>query len=103
MCVHVTVSRIFLVPSGHIKHLSSYFPLGDLCFCMLILSGFADACLLTECFFLFQELELDKFVTHEVNFEDINKAFDLLLEGKSLRCVIWMDKQASKSEGVCTS
>lgn len=38
------------------------------------------------------ELELDKFVTHEVNFEDINKAFDLLLEGKSLRCVIWMDK-----------
>lgn len=50
-----------------------------------------------------KELELDKFVTHEVNFEDINKAFDLLLEGKSLRCVIWMDKQASKSEGVCTS
>lgn len=54
-------------------------------------------------FFLFQELELDKFVTHEVNFEDINKAFDLLLEGKSLRCVIWMDKKASKSEGVCIS
>lgn len=39
-----------------------------------------------------KELELDKFVTHEVGFEDINKAFDLLLEGKSLRCVIWMDK-----------
>ncbi|KAL3505460.1 hypothetical protein ACH5RR_035301 [Cinchona calisaya] len=42
--------------------------------------------------YLDKELELDKFVTHEVNFEDINKAFDLLLEGKSLRCVIWMDK-----------
>ncbi|KAH6782782.1 Zinc-binding alcohol dehydrogenase family protein, partial [Perilla frutescens var. frutescens] len=40
-----------------------------------------------------KELELDKFVTHEVGFEDINKAFDLLHEGKSLRCVIWMDKQ----------
>jgi len=54
LCVHVTVSRIFLVPSGHIKHLSSYFPLGDLCFGMLILSGFADACLLTKCFFSFR-------------------------------------------------
>ncbi|XP_022880313.1 alcohol dehydrogenase-like 7 [Olea europaea var. sylvestris] len=39
-----------------------------------------------------KELQLDEFVTHEVGFEDINKAFDLLLEGKSLRCVIWMDK-----------
>ncbi|GFQ06881.1 alcohol dehydrogenase-like 7 [Phtheirospermum japonicum] len=38
------------------------------------------------------ELELDKFVTHEIGFQDINKAFDLLLEGKSLRCVICMDK-----------
>nr|XP_043613647.1 alcohol dehydrogenase-like 7 [Erigeron canadensis] len=42
--------------------------------------------------YLNKELELDKFVTHEVEFEDINKAFDLLLEGKSLRCVIWMNK-----------
>ncbi|XP_047983079.1 alcohol dehydrogenase-like 7 [Salvia hispanica] len=39
-----------------------------------------------------KELELDKFVTHEVGFEEINKAFDLLHQGKSLRCVIWMDK-----------
>ncbi|CAH9145321.1 unnamed protein product [Cuscuta epithymum] len=38
------------------------------------------------------ELQLDAFVTHEVNFEDINTAFDLLLQGKSVRCVIWMDK-----------
>lgn len=43
-------------------------------------------------FMLVQELELDKFVTHEVGFGDINKAFDLLHQGKSLRCVIWMDK-----------
>ncbi|XP_057469969.1 alcohol dehydrogenase-like 7 isoform X2 [Actinidia eriantha] len=39
-----------------------------------------------------KELQLDEFVTHEVSFEDINKAFDLLLEGQSLRCVIWMNK-----------
>ncbi|KAI4336721.1 hypothetical protein L6164_015212 [Bauhinia variegata] len=38
-----------------------------------------------------KELQLDEFVTHEVKFKDINKAFDLLIEGKSLRCVIWMD------------
>ncbi|KAL5557772.1 hypothetical protein UlMin_033983 [Ulmus minor] len=39
-----------------------------------------------------KELQLDEFATHEVTFEDINKAFDLLLEGNCLRCVIWMDK-----------
>ncbi|OMO85451.1 Alcohol dehydrogenase superfamily, zinc-type [Corchorus olitorius] len=39
-----------------------------------------------------KELEVDEFVTHEVKFEDINKAFELLLEGKSIRCVIWMDR-----------
>ena len=39
-----------------------------------------------------QELDLDKFITHEVAFKDINTAFDLLLQGKSLRCTIWMDK-----------
>ncbi|KAH9756476.1 alcohol dehydrogenase-like 2 [Citrus sinensis] len=42
--------------------------------------------------YLDKELNLDEFITHEVSFHDINKAFDLLLEGKSLRCVIWMDK-----------
>ncbi|KAJ4966394.1 hypothetical protein NE237_018243 [Protea cynaroides] len=40
-----------------------------------------------------KELRLDEFVTHEVQFEDINKAFDLLLGGKSIRCVIWMEKR----------
>ncbi|XP_057974345.1 alcohol dehydrogenase-like 7 [Malania oleifera] len=39
-----------------------------------------------------KELQLDEFATHEVKFEEINKAFDLLLEGQSLRCIIWMDK-----------
>ncbi|KAM0834035.1 hypothetical protein ACQ4PT_063880 [Festuca glaucescens] len=42
--------------------------------------------------YLNKELELDKFITHEVALKDINTAFDLLLQGKSLRCTIWMDK-----------
>uniref|UniRef100_A0A6V7QVG6 Alcohol dehydrogenase-like C-terminal domain-containing protein n=1 Tax=Ananas comosus var. bracteatus TaxID=296719 RepID=A0A6V7QVG6_ANACO len=42
--------------------------------------------------YLNKELQLDEFITHEIGFEDINKAFDLLVEGKSLRCTIWMDK-----------
>ncbi|MED6173658.1 hypothetical protein PIB30_061713 [Stylosanthes scabra] len=39
-----------------------------------------------------KELKLDEFITHEVEFKDINKAFDLLLKGGCLRCVIWMNK-----------
>ncbi|CAH2033617.1 unnamed protein product [Thlaspi arvense] len=42
--------------------------------------------------YLKKELNLDSFITHELNFEEINKAFDLLEEGKSLRCIIWMNK-----------
>lgn len=43
--------------------------------------------------YLNKELQLHEFITHEVDFKDINKAFDLLLQGKSLRCIIWMDRQ----------
>ncbi|KAF9597005.1 hypothetical protein IFM89_014719 [Coptis chinensis] len=39
-----------------------------------------------------KELDWDEIITHEVGFQDINKAFDLLIEGKSLRCIIWMNK-----------
>ncbi|XAR61572.1 Alcohol dehydrogenase [Bertholletia excelsa] len=39
-----------------------------------------------------KELQLNDFVTHEMRFEDINKAFDLLIGGNCLRCVIWMNK-----------
>ncbi|KAM3342461.1 alcohol dehydrogenase-like 1 [Capsicum galapagoense] len=42
--------------------------------------------------YLNNELNLEGFITHEVNFEDINKAFVLLQARKSLRCIIWMDK-----------
>ncbi|WRX30437.1 Alcohol dehydrogenase-like [Theobroma cacao] len=41
--------------------------------------------------YLDKELNLDGFITHELSFQDINKAFELLLQGKSLRCIIWMD------------
>ncbi|KAL8215636.1 hypothetical protein R6Q57_022473 [Mikania cordata] len=37
------------------------------------------------------ELELEKFITHEVPFSEINKAFDLMLKGEGLRCIIRMD------------
>ncbi|KAL2895609.1 Alcohol dehydrogenase-like 7 [Bienertia sinuspersici] len=38
-----------------------------------------------------KEVQLDDFVTHEMKFDEINKAFELLMEGKCLRCVLWMD------------
>ncbi|GLT44857.1 hypothetical protein SLA2020_187310 [Shorea laevis] len=41
--------------------------------------------------YLHQELNLEGFVTHEVSFQDINKAFELLVQGKSIRCIIWME------------
>lgn len=42
--------------------------------------------------YLRKELHLDSFISHEVGFKDINKAFELLHEGKCVRCIIWMDK-----------
>jgi Zn-dependent alcohol dehydrogenase len=38
-----------------------------------------------------QELELEKFITHEVPFSEINKAFDYMLGGAGLRCIIRME------------
>ncbi|WCJ24807.1 Alcohol dehydrogenase [Euphorbia peplus] len=42
--------------------------------------------------YLHKELNLEDFITHHLSFKDINNAFDLLLQGKSLRSIIWMDK-----------
>ncbi|CAA6675195.1 unnamed protein product [Spirodela intermedia] len=42
--------------------------------------------------YLDKELRLDEFITHELGFQDINKAFDLLVQGKSIRCIVWMDR-----------
>jgi alcohol dehydrogenase len=33
-------------------------------------------------------IKLEKFITHELPFEEINKAFELLIAGKSLRCLL---------------
>jgi S-(hydroxymethyl)glutathione dehydrogenase/alcohol dehydrogenase len=38
------------------------------------------------------EFELDTFITHTMGLEDINKAFDLMHEGKSIRTVIHFSK-----------
>lgn len=38
------------------------------------------------------EFELDTFITHTMALEDINKAFDLMHEGKSIRTVIHYDQ-----------
>ncbi|BCT68826.1 S-(hydroxymethyl)glutathione dehydrogenase/class III alcohol dehydrogenase [Nitrosospira sp. NRS527] len=38
------------------------------------------------------EFELDTFITHTMGLKDINKAFDLMHEGKSIRTVIHFDK-----------
>ncbi|KAL6856247.1 hypothetical protein ACP4OV_019049 [Aristida adscensionis] len=40
--------------------------------------------------YLDKELELDEFITHQMGFEEINTAFELLTQGKSLRCILWM-------------
>ncbi|KAL5990154.1 hypothetical protein ACLOJK_011051 [Asimina triloba] len=39
-----------------------------------------------------QELELDKFITHRVPFSEINKAFDYMINGEGLRCIISMEE-----------
>ncbi|CAK9134255.1 unnamed protein product [Ilex paraguariensis] len=38
-----------------------------------------------------KELELEKFITHEIPFTEINKAFEYMLKGEGLRCIIRMD------------
>ncbi|XP_050908025.1 alcohol dehydrogenase 1-like [Lathyrus oleraceus] len=38
------------------------------------------------------ELELEKFITHTVPFSEINKAFDYMLKGESIRCIIRMEE-----------
>jgi len=37
------------------------------------------------------EVQIDPYITHNLNLSDINEAFQLMHEGKSLRAVIWMD------------
>ncbi|KAL6271259.1 hypothetical protein ACE6H2_028170 [Prunus campanulata] len=39
-----------------------------------------------------QKLEVEKFITHRVPFSEINKAFDYMLKGEGLRCIISMEE-----------
>ncbi|KAI5330149.1 hypothetical protein L3X38_029547 [Prunus dulcis] len=39
-----------------------------------------------------QEIQVDEYITHNLPFEDVNKAFNLMREGKCLLCVIHMAK-----------
>ncbi|KAF9599674.1 hypothetical protein IFM89_001620 [Coptis chinensis] len=39
-----------------------------------------------------KELEVEKFITHQVPLSEINKAFEYMLEGDGLRCIISMDE-----------
>lgn len=41
---------------------------------------------------MLQEIEIEKFITHEVKFSEINKAFEYMLKGDSLRCIIRMEE-----------
>ncbi|KAB2633823.1 alcohol dehydrogenase-like 6 [Pyrus ussuriensis x Pyrus communis] len=38
-----------------------------------------------------KEIQVDEYISHNLPFEDVNKAFNLMLEGKCLRCVIHME------------
>ncbi|KAF5207952.1 alcohol dehydrogenase [Thalictrum thalictroides] len=42
--------------------------------------------------YLRKEIQVDEFISHNLPFEEINKAFNLMREGKCLRCVIHMPK-----------
>jgi S-(hydroxymethyl)glutathione dehydrogenase/alcohol dehydrogenase len=39
------------------------------------------------------ETLLDKYITHNMDFDNINEAFDLLHSGKTLRTVLTFDKK----------
>lgn len=41
--------------------------------------------------YLAGKMNIDCFITHKMRLENINEAFDLLLQGKSIRTVINMD------------
>ncbi|KAJ4728396.1 alcohol dehydrogenase [Melia azedarach] len=38
-----------------------------------------------------KELELEKFITHRITFKEINKAFEYMVKGEGLRCIISME------------
>lgn len=62
-----------------------------------ILRYYHQSCLMNELvivFYIFytQEIQVDEYISHNMPLEDINQAFDLMKEGKCLRCVLHMPK-----------
>ncbi|VVA15885.1 PREDICTED: alcohol dehydrogenase [Prunus dulcis] len=57
-------------------------------------SGVQIFCDFNECLLITfrQKLEVEKFITHRVPFSEINKAFDYMLRGEGLRCIISMEE-----------
>lgn len=45
--------------------------------------------------YLKKEIQIDELITHDLPFKDINKAFDLMRQGKCLRCVIHVSNSFS--------
>ncbi|KAJ8771737.1 hypothetical protein K2173_026914 [Erythroxylum novogranatense] len=52
---------------------------------------FTSLCHTDVYFWEAKELELEKFVTHSLPFTEIHEAFELMLKGKGLRCIIRME------------
>ncbi|CAM8998702.1 hypothetical protein QQ045_002239 [Rhodiola kirilowii] len=42
--------------------------------------------------YMSKELEVEKFITHRIKFSEINKAFEYMLQGESLRTIIAMEE-----------
>lgn len=40
--------------------------------------------------YMCKEIRVEEFITHELPFSEINTAFELLLEGNCLRCVLYL-------------
>ncbi|KAH0864338.1 hypothetical protein HID58_081549 [Brassica napus] len=46
--------------------------------------------------YLKKELNLNGFITHELSFEEINKAFDLLVKGETIRCQYHLENEVKQ-------
>ncbi|CAN6545174.1 unnamed protein product [Malus baccata var. baccata] len=42
--------------------------------------------------YMSKKLEVEKFITHRVPFSEINKAFDYMIRGEGLRCIVSMEE-----------
>lgn len=64
----------------------------DSAYCLLLVFWVYKIVVLMFGYLFSQEIQIDELITHNIPFKDINQAFDLMVEGKCLRCVISMPK-----------